>query len=214
MSAPDPGTSFVALIPVKPPHLGKRRLGSMAPAFRTALASAFALDTMTAVSECALVDQVVLVTTDPGLAARAGRSGLSVLPDPPADDLNAMLVSVVESLDMAARRAILVTPADLPAMTPEDLAQTLSLWDEGGPAFVADAQGTGTTLYLARAADFAPRYGPTSRADHLAAGAVELPVYLSTVQHDVDQIADLDAAVGLGLGRHTRAVLAQTGIGR
>ena len=67
---------------------------------------------------------------------------------------------------------------------------------------------------VARAGEFDPRYGPDSREAHLAAGASELPVWLSSVQQDVDDARDLDAAIVLGVGNQTRAVMARLGLGR
>lgn len=207
---------FVALIPAKPPQLGKRRLSGVPPVFRSALATAFALDTLAAVQVCTSIDNARLVSADPGLAAAAARLGVSTVVDPNTEEgsLNAILRAALGELVLADDAAVVVVPADLPAMTSEDLEEVLRLWDGLRPAFVADAEGSGTTLYVARVADFDPHYGPGSRKAHLEAGVSELPVWLKSVQQDVDDVRDLDAAVALGVGAQTRGVLARLGLGK
>jgi 2-phospho-L-lactate/phosphoenolpyruvate guanylyltransferase len=205
---------FTALIPAKPPRLGKQRLSAVPPAFRTALAGAFALDTIEAVRACPSIEAAWLVSADATLAAAADRLGVPTIADPVAAGFNAMLRAVVRELGLSPSATVAVVPADLPAMTSADLDQALGLWDGAGSAIVADARGTGTTLYLAQAADFDPQYGPDSRTAHLTAGASELPVWLMSLHQDVDDVRDLDAAIGLGIGAHTRAVLARLGLNR
>ena len=81
-----------------------------------------------------------------------------------------------------------------------------------GRAFCADADGTGTTLLLAAAARaLDPRFGEGSAARHRASGAVALDGAWPGLRRDVDTGDDLCAAAELGLGPHTRAVLAPTG---
>ena len=207
---------YTALIPAKPPHIGKQRLSAVPPAFRSALATAFALDTIAAVRACPVVREAWLVCSDPALGAAAARLGVPTVedPEPASGDFNELLRTVVAGLQLAADAAILVVPADLPALTPADLEETLRPWDGLRPAFVADARGRGTTLYVGRAGDFDPCYGPDSREAHLAAGASELPAWLASVQQDVDDARDLDAAIGLGVGNQTRAVMTRLGLGR
>lgn len=206
---------YFALIPAKPPHLGKRRLTGVPPAFRSALATAFALDTIAAVQMCPSITAAWLVSTDSALAAAVARLGVATVADPETDDasLNAILLAAMRELGLGDDAAVVVVPADLPAMTSEDLEEALRLWDGLGPAFVADAEGSGTTLYVARVADFDPHYGPGSRKAHVGAGVSELPLWLKSIQQDVDDVRDLDAAVALGVGAQTRGVLARLGLG-
>src|SRR5581483_10679606 len=72
--------------------------------------------------------------------------------------------------------------------------------------YVADAQATGTTLLTARpGARMEPAFGPGSAARH-ARVASALPGGAG-LRRDVDTEADLGAALRLGLGPHTSAVL-------
>ena len=74
----------------------------------------------------------------------------------------------------------------------------------GTPAFVSDAEGTGTTLYTASYDRFEPRFGARSRQAHLDTGATEIVGELPTLRRDVDDLDDLRAAIALGVGSETR----------
>lgn len=201
--------AFVVLLPVKPPARGKSRLGDGLPdEQRAALATAFALDTMAAARRSAPVAEVMVVTDDFRLAAQARGLGCAVLPDGVSGSLNA---SLVQAALEAARRwpsyGVAALCADLPALEPRDLGAALDQVPASGAAFVADAAGTGTTLYAARETEaFAPRFGTGSRDAHVTAGAVALAGELTTLRQDVDDPVDLGRALLLGVGPHTAAV--------
>ncbi|WP_306306815.1 hypothetical protein [Microtetraspora fusca] len=78
--------------------------------------------------------------------------------------------------------------------------------EEFEQAFVPDALDVGTTFYTGT--PFTPRFGGESRAKHLAGGAKELRLDdIDSVRRDVDTPDDLRAAVLLGVGVHTAAVV-------
>ncbi len=202
-ATPAYGGSFVVVVPVKPPAVGKSRLH--APAVRRReLAGAFALDTVTAALAAAPVEQVLVVTDDALFSRDLVTLGASSLPDGDTSDLNATLRQAVAE---AHRRWPGLRPAalcsDLPALRSDELTTALRAVCEDGAAFVADAAGTGTTLYTAPATEFAPRFGVGSRGAHLATGATEVAGDLPTLRCDVDDLEDLEAALGLGVGVHT-----------
>jgi len=96
---------------------------------------------------------------------------------------------------------------DLPALTAAELARSLAVAAHHETAFVADATGTGTTLLTARpSARLDPRFGPGSAARH-GARAAALPAGPG-LRQDVDTADDLRAALLLGVGPNTLAVLA------
>lgn len=194
----------IVLMPVKPPAVGKSRLAGLPDDVRRELAAAFALDTAAACL-AAGVGGVLGVTDDAHFSRRLSDLGCSVIPDGIVGDLNGCLRLAAAE---AARRCPALTPAavcaDLPALRPDHLSDALAATDGAGPAFVADAHGTGTTLYVAAVRAFAPAFGPESRAAHLASGATEIHAdALTTLRHDVDDLADLERAFGLGVGPHT-----------
>jgi 2-phospho-L-lactate guanylyltransferase len=126
-----------------------------------------------------------------------------------ADDLNESLrVGAAEAQRRWPGARPVAVCADLPSLRPADLDSALSEAEElASPAFVVDGDGVGSTLYTAPHDDFAPHFGPASRAAHLDAGAREIDGDLSSLRRDVDDAEALAAAAGLGLGAHTRMAL-------
>jgi 2-phospho-L-lactate guanylyltransferase len=198
--------SFVVILPVKPPALGKSRLRGLPDAQRRDLAAAFARDTAAAARRTPGVVAVLAVTDDFRFAQELVEDGCEVIPDGVSQDLNATLRQAAVE---AARRwpgAVPVTLcADLPALVPDDLAAALREVD--GPTFVRDAAGTGTTVYAAPPERFAPRFGPGSAARHVEAGAREVAAPVTTLRLDVDDLGDLGGALVLGVGPHTEQVM-------
>jgi 2-phospho-L-lactate guanylyltransferase len=199
-------SSYVVLLPVKPPARGKSRL-EVDPARRRALAAAFALDTARACLAATNVRAVLAVTDDASFADDLRLAGCDTIPDGVAGDLN-------ESLRQAAAEAHRRWPesvpaavcADLPALRPSDLDAALEEAD-GQPAFVTDEDEVGTTLYTAPYDAFSPRFGGGSRAAHLDSGAREIPGELASLRRDVDDREALRRAEILGLGAHTRMAM-------
>jgi 2-phospho-L-lactate guanylyltransferase len=74
---------------------------------------------------------------------------------------------------------------------------------------VADREGVGTTMLASRSpAQLQPAFGVGSFARHLALGAVALQNdELESLRRDVDDEAGLQAAIGLGVGTRTAAVV-------
>lgn len=201
---------FGVIVPAKPPAFAKSRLGGLGDDVRRRLATAFAVDTVVAALRAELVDVVLVVTDDHELAAGLRELGADVIPDGTANDLNASLVLAAEELD---RRRPGLRPtalcADLPSLRPAELDRALAAAGEGA-AFVSDADGVGTTLLTAVGVrDFRPAFGPASRAEHRASGAVEIDLDgIDSLRRDVDTPDDLAAALGLGIGPQTSRVTA------
>ncbi|MCB0908942.1 MAG: 2-phospho-L-lactate guanylyltransferase [Nocardioidaceae bacterium] len=199
-------TSFVVVVPVKPTTVGKSRLDVLGTQLRAQLAAAFALDAIATALDTTGVAAVVVSTNDPTVGGPAGAMGCLVVPDP--GGLNDSLVAgaqVAQDRWSAAHPVALC--ADLPSVRPDELGAALALLPLDRPAIVADAAGTGTTTYAAPYGLFSPAFGPGSRARHLAAGAVEITGDLIGLRTDVDTPHDLDLALDLGVGPHTRSVL-------
>lgn len=216
MSSPEPPASpadpaplrCVVVTPVKPPAHGKSRLADLPDDHRRELAEAFALDTVMAAASTPGVDAVLVVTDDVRLAGSMRALGCEVMPDGASEDLNATLVQaaaeVVRRWPGAVPVALL---ADLPGLRPIELAGVLQEVvrhvAQGSAVFVRDRAGVGTTLYAAASEGFAPRFGVDSAARHAAAGAVEVGTDAASVRLDVDDLADLHAALEAGVGPHT-----------
>ncbi len=204
----DTSLSWSVVIPVKVLALAKSRLTGLAGPRRAALALAMAADTVAAAAACPAVDLVIVVTDDDRAAAELSGLGALVLPDEPGDGLNpALAFGAVYSDERWPDRGRAGLAADLPALDTAELGRALAQAAEVSQAFVADAAGTGTTMYTAGpGAVFRPRFGPGSCAAHLAAGAVELALPgLNGLRRDVDTVDDLRDAARIGLGPRTAA---------
>lgn len=191
------------VIPVKSGPGAKSRLVGDAED-RRALASAIALDTVEAARESGAVGELVVVGGLP-----VPLPGVRVIDDPGAGLLAAVEAGLA-LLDPDLPTAVLL--GDVPALQPEELSRALAAADEHDRAFVPDAEGTGTTLIVARAGvPHAARFGAASAARHRAEGYVELELPpLSGLRRDIDTREQLEAAASLVLGGRTRALLNQT----
>ncbi|WP_028049187.1 2-phospho-L-lactate guanylyltransferase [Cellulomonas sp. URHD0024] len=196
---------WVVVVPVKPAAEGKTRLaGLLCPSERAALARAMALDTIQAAAATPGVARVLVVTSDDELEA-----AVPFVVDDPGGGLNA----AVRAGLAAATGTVAVLLGDLPALRPDDLHAALVLAERHPRAFVADADGTGTTLLTGLTA-FTPQFGTGSAALHEASGHVRLDIPSgSTLRRDVDLPADVTAVERLGVGSRTAAALSRMGLG-
>ncbi|GGU45030.1 2-phospho-L-lactate guanylyltransferase [Streptomyces albospinus] len=195
------------VVPLKPLVRAKSRLSRAAgEEFRPRLALAFALDTVAGALACADVRDVAVVTDDPLAGERLAALGARIVPDAPANGLNAALAhgaAVVRARRPGAPVAAL--NADLPALRPAELELVLHSASLFPRAFLADAADIGTTLLTATSgAELDPAFGGASRARHLASGAHEITSpEVPSVRRDVDTGEDLRAALALGVGPYT-----------
>jgi 2-phospho-L-lactate guanylyltransferase len=228
--------SWTVLLPVKVLARAKSRLAVLAGDRRRELALAFASDTVTAALACPEVARVLVVTSDPVAGRLLAGLGAVIVADEPADRsatrggaaAAAAAPSVIgelgvqDALNAALRHGAAVAErrwpgtglaaltADLPALSPAELATALRAASPAPAAFVPDAAGVGTTLYaVPPGGEFRPLFGGASRARHAAAGAVELAAGdLTGLRRDVDTPDDLRAALALGVGPFTQAAAA------
>lgn len=205
----------VALVPVKNLAAAKSRL-DVPPEVRRALAAAFATDTVAALLATPGVRAVLVVTDDEEMGARLARLGAVVVPDPLGDLNDALAHAAAAAEERWPGCAALALCADLPAATPRAV-ETLLRLAPTEEAFVADAEGRGTTALLSpSAATFRSAFGFGSRDRHLAAGMRDLSEsdrVEDELRRDVDTLADLRSVLALGAGRATTAAAAAAGLG-
>lgn len=202
--------TWQVVVPVKHASAAKTRLAPPSGVSRPELALAMARDTLTAVCRALAAEQVVVVTSDTVAVDLATGLGARVLPDPG------------QGLDAAVRAGravcrpfepVAVLLGDLPALLPADLVAALAACARHTRAVVPDHSGTGTVLLTGTDGDVEPAFGAGSAARH-ARTATRLELDLPRLRQDVDDAADLQRAVALGVGRATAAVLRAGRLGR
>ncbi|SCL29925.1 2-phospho-L-lactate guanylyltransferase [Micromonospora nigra] len=201
---------WTAVVPIKHLTAAKSRLrGALPRVPHEALALALATDTLHAVRSCPAVTEVLVVTDDPLAVAAARAAGARVVPDIPRAGLNA---AFRRGASAAGDSWVAGLTADLPALRPAELAAALRAARTGPPGvrgFVADAPGCGTVLLAAPpGVPLDPRFGVGSAEAHAASGARRLAGDWPSLRRDVDTPDDLAAAVRLGLGPRTAALVA------
>lgn len=200
------GKGWRVVIPVKGGPSAKSRLHAPDGVDRLVLAGALALDTVAAAGAAVGLDHVLVVTADPVVDTDVIGLGAATLRDPGAG-LNAAIAAGLASV--APDEPVAVLLGDVAAARPAELVAALTAAAGHPLAFLPDAEGTGTVLLAARTAlGLTPRFGPGSAAAHEAAGAWRLELPLPGLRRDVDDEESLRAALRLGVGRHTAALLA------
>lgn len=180
------------------PSAKSRLAAGLAPERHAEVVSAIRADTLAAVRAAPLVarvlvigdragDGVALVQSSPGLNGALRDGAGYARTQWPGDGVAALV-------------------GDLPALRPDELDAALSIAAGHAAAFVADADGTGTTLLTAGpAALLQPRFGAGSAARH---GEIAVAITAGAgLRHDVDTVDDLATAARLGVGPRTAAVL-------
>jgi 2-phospho-L-lactate guanylyltransferase len=194
---------YVVLVPVKPPAVGKSRLAELGDRERRELAAAIALDTVEACRAASLVGELLAITDDAGFAAELTGIGCATIPDGTSDDLNGTLrLAAAEARRRWPDLVPVALLGDLPALRSAELDAALGSLTPGEPAYVADADGSGTTLYTASHGDFRPAFGAGSAAAHDAVAA-RLDRAGPGLRRDVDDLDDLREAWALGVGPRT-----------
>lgn len=203
-----------AVVGLKPMVSAKSRLGTLPEPLRRRIAWTMSVDTLRALS--AGVDQVLVVSDEPALQSRLSRVGIevTVVSEPVLVGLNGALLVGAKLLAEAGCDSVLACVGDLPALQATSVRAVVTASRSHSRCFVADAAGVGTTMLLARGTALDPHFEGRSAAAHRASGAVGLGADslggpLADARHDVDTDVDLRAAVVLGLGRATAALVDQ-----
>ena len=196
-----------ALVPIRGLETAKSRLGGdLDPEERAALVTELLRRTLAATRDAHGIAGTVVVTMD-GAAAEIARRHRAVGLVEHAPGLNAAIGAARSVAEARGASAVLILPADLPAVSAAALDEILAAADtaprEPVVGLVVDRHSTGTNaLFLRPPAVIEPAFGVDSRVRHelaaIAVGArfVEL---LGPLALDVDTAADLlDAEAALG----------------
>ena len=201
------GAGTTVVVPVKLLLLAKSRL-DVPREQRQALALAFALDTLAALSASPEVGAVVVVTPDTGVELVLRDRGVHVVRDDGTGLRSAVFAGCRAAARLRLGARLAVVPADLPCLTADAVTRVLTEVTATDGAFVPDRAGTGTTVLLCPARGrLEPRYGPGSAGQHRSLGLPELADAPLRARLDVDTVEDLADALLLGVGPATACVL-------
>jgi 2-phospho-L-lactate/phosphoenolpyruvate guanylyltransferase len=142
--------SIWAIVPIKPLRRGKSRLsGVLTQDERTVLNQyllSHTLDTLKSVPE---LEQVLVVSRDPAALSLARAHGARTVLESGAPHLNVALARATIVARNYAARGVLIVPADLPLITPQDVRYMLESAKEPPVVAIApDRRGTGTNALL------------------------------------------------------------------
>lgn len=212
----------VAILPVKRFASAKRRLeAALASGARRALAEAMFSDVLTALRRVAAIDEIVVVSADPGAQRIAEGYGARALDDPAESGQDQAVLRAAGLARELGAAQVLALPGDCPLLDPLELETLLGKprTAERFAVLVADRHGTGTNGLLLSPPDaFEPRYGPGSFQRHLelaqAAGVPTEIAEVASLALDIDTPEDLVAlqerlATHRGGAAHTRGMLHQ-----
>ena len=215
--------SVFAVLPVKRFHDAKVRLveGGLRPGERRALATGMLTDVLESLRKTAYIDDVVVVTGDPGAEVLARGYGAQAIPDDPADGHSEAAQRGIDWAIAQGAFHVLVIAGDTPAVDPADIDALLNPLPEGPEVvIVPDRHGSGTNALLLTPPEvIRPSYGEGSRERHeqlaRAAGASVRIATPESLALDVDTRDDLDVLDAALAGRprrevyYTREVLAR-----
>jgi 2-phospho-L-lactate/phosphoenolpyruvate guanylyltransferase len=211
MDTSDSVSPAAAVVALKPSEYAKSRL-DLPPPLRQRLAETMALDTLRALADA--VAQVVVVSGQPALASRLSRAGIAatVWSEPAEPGMNAALAYGAERIRADGFGTVLACVGDLPALRVASVHRVLRAARGVPRAFLPDASGVGTTMLVATDAPLLPGFTGRSADRHERGGALPLTEDrlggpLADARRDVDTEVDLAAAIGLGVGPFTTALV-------
>ena len=142
--------AFWAIVPVKPLRRGKSRLAEVLSQDERADLNqrllVHTLDTLRAIPE---IDQVLVISRDPAALALARDHGARTVQENGANELNLALTRATVVARSYITGSVLVIPADLPLITPEDVCMMMERAGKPPVVVVApDRHGQGTNALL------------------------------------------------------------------
>jgi 2-phospho-L-lactate guanylyltransferase len=142
--------TFWAIVPVKPLRSGKSRLADILTINERIDLNrrllTHTLDTLTAIPE---IDQVLVVSRDQGALSLAREHGARTVLENGTPQLNVALARATIVAKNYATRGVLIVPADLPLISPEDIFHMLEM--AGNPPVIVvapDHRHCGTNALL------------------------------------------------------------------
>ena len=198
-------------------HTKQRLMPLLSRWEREAFACAMLGDVLAALTRTASVAGVAVITADARAAALARDAGVSVLPDRENAGIAAAASQAARALVATGRASMLVVPADIPLITPDDVARLIEA-HRGAPAVtLVAARDGGTNALACSPPDAVPFcFGDGSFGAHCdaarACGIEARSVSLERVAFDIDQPQDLIDFALQPSATGSYAWLARTGV--
>jgi len=188
-----------AIVPVKPLQRGKSRLsGVLDQDERTSLNRKLLSHTLETLESIKEIERVLVISRDPAALALAREYGAQTVQEKGTPHLNIALARATVIVKEYTTRGVLIVPADLPMITPEDVRSMLERAVDPPVVVVApDRHRQGTNALLVCPVGFIEYdFGPDSFESHckmaVQAGARLEIVDLPSIALDVDLPEDLD----------------------
>ena len=205
-----------ALLPFKGAKGAKRRLASvLSKPEREGLVDAMVRDVLDALSQCASLGGVLLVSRDPGAPRLACDFGAEVFPDTASDLSGAVREASIYLQTQRSASGTLFVPGDVPLIKPADIDAVLC--GHECVTLVPDAQDIGTNAaassppnafeYLLDGKSFKPHIAAAKRVG-IEPRIVRRPAF----GLDVDTVAELAEMATLSAGTRTGTFLATSGV--
>lgn len=139
-----------AIVPVKPLRRGKSRLaGVLTPEERAELNSYLLAHTLDTLTHTKNIGEILVVSRDPQALALARQHGARTVAEHGTPQLNIALTRATAIARTYSAHSILVVPADLPLITPEDIDRILALAKDPPVVVIApDRHKEGTNALL------------------------------------------------------------------
>ncbi len=193
-----------AIVPVKHLRRGKSRLAEvLSEEERLELNRRLLVHTVQTLTGIPQIEQVLVVSRDPAALALAREHGARTVREDGAPQLNVALErATIVAQAYAASRGVLILPADLPLIQPEDIQAMLDKGQEPPVVVIApDRHEEGTNALLVNPPGLIEYdFGPGSFQHHCerakAAGAELIVCDLLSLALDVDLPEDLQIMSG------------------
>ena len=194
-----------AIVPVKPLRRGKSRLaGTLSEDERTHLNQLLLEHTLKTLTNLREIEQILVVSRDPAALSLARDHGARTVRETSGSpQLNTALTRATVVAQVYATRGVLVLPADLPLMTPDDILSLIKRATKPPVVVIApDRREEGTNALLISPAGLIDYdFGPGSFKRHCErarqAGARLEVVSLPSLGLDLDLPEDLDEVLKL-----------------
>jgi len=196
--------SVWAIVPVKPLRRGKSRLAALLTDDQRSRLNRYLLEhVLTVLNQVHEIEDTLVVSRDPSALALTRELGGRTVMEDGNPQFNTALKRATAVAQVHGAHSVLILPADLPLITPDDIRSILEHGQEPPVVvIVPDRRQDGTNGLLVNPAGLIEYgYGPGSNHTHeeraAKAGARVEVLQSATIGLDLDLPEDLEAAGGL-----------------